>query len=541
MIPGLVLLLGLQAKAWLRRVTRGVLTVRGSIFMVLGLLAFAGIAISQYQVDEGARDGIAFQRFGPLGLLGLTLLSIFGSSRHRGIYFSPAEIDLLFSAPFTRRQLLGYRIGFLAFQSMLSVLFLTILFFRYQRNVFQGFLGLFLLFLFLTLTQQSVSLLTGTLEERFVARSRKLLGAVLLALSGLVLAALFLPGVEEVGVPDIGALLGALSESWLLFPFRVFTETLAARTTSGFAAWCCGGIAINVALLCLLFGLDVAYQERSLETSRVLHARLRQMRRAGRLPAPSSKLRLALPFPGRLGDAAVLAWRQAQEMLRESPTTVLLLALLGLGGLVPLAIVARVTDETPLEVGPLQLPAFVFLTIIAVNWFRFDFRGDLDRMETLLTLPVSPTALVLGQVVVPTVLLSGLQLVVLGAMLPVSWPDASLLLAVPAVLCAPFNLLFVCLENIFFLLFPVRNIPGSPGDFQNMGRLMFLMLARMLILMVLLAIGGAIALTVHFLTSGSVALALGSATLYLLVLDFLAILALRRAFLSFDVSRIPPG
>ena len=46
----------------------------------------------------------------PAALLGLLLMALFTATRQEGIVFSPAEVDFLFSGPFTRRQLLFYKL-----------------------------------------------------------------------------------------------------------------------------------------------------------------------------------------------------------------------------------------------------------------------------------------------------------------------------------------------------------------------------------------------------------------------------------------------
>ena len=49
--------------------------------------------------------------FAPLALFGFTLLFVFTSAGEAAIYFTPAEVDLLFAAPFTRRELLIYKLA----------------------------------------------------------------------------------------------------------------------------------------------------------------------------------------------------------------------------------------------------------------------------------------------------------------------------------------------------------------------------------------------------------------------------------------------
>ena len=60
----------------------------------------------------------------------------------------------------------------------------------------------------------------------------------------------------------------------------------------------------------------------------------------------------------------------------------------------------------------------IALPFILSNWFRYDFRADLDRVELLLGLPLSPRVMALGQVLVPALLLTILQTAGLLFVLP---------------------------------------------------------------------------------------------------------------------------
>ncbi len=49
------------------------------------------------------------------------------------------------------------------------------------------------------------------------------------------------------------------------------------------------------------------------------------------------------------------------------------------------------------------------------------------------------------------------------------------------------NLLLVEVENLYFLWFPARWVPGGTGDFQAMGRQLLLMMAKVVFLLGLVA------------------------------------------------------
>ena len=54
------------------------------------------------------------------------------------------------------------------------------------------------------------------------------------------------------------------------------------------------------------------------------------------------------------------------------------------------------------------------LSLAASMLTGFDFRSDLDRMDTLKTLPIPTAALVIGELTVPTLMLTLAQAACLG-------------------------------------------------------------------------------------------------------------------------------
>ena len=61
----------------------------------------------------------------------------------------------------------------------------------------------------------------------------------------------------------------------------------------------------------------------------------------------------------------------------------------------------------------LRLPHSVLLAAV----LRFDFRADLDAIDTLKSLPLSPSAIAAGQLVAPTLVMTLLHWVVIAATL----------------------------------------------------------------------------------------------------------------------------
>jgi ABC-2 type transport system permease protein len=553
MSRALWLLVFLSVRARYRTVLRGLRSPKGFLLMLLGLGFFSLIIVAPFlagaqrpevlpRISMG--DGSPVQRFGPAGLLAFTLLSLFASSKNRGIYFSPAEVDFLFQAPFSRRELLGYRLTTQVIHTFLGVLFSSAIFCRYLPGFWQTVAGLFLTFTFINLVQIAGSLLAGAVQERAVARGRRFIGLSLFLVALLVFggsSAVFRGGTEF--REAVRGFLGSPVLGWALLPLKGFAETLAARDLKGFLSWGSLAAAVDLSLLWMVLRLDVDYSEASLETSRRIYQRIREIRSGGRVLASTHKLRIPLPLPPRLWGVGPLAWRQAQEMVREAPAAIYLLVIFSVAVLLPLGFFSDHgglrTSHFPLSFGILVAT----LPFMTSSWFRFDFRGDLERMELLLGLPLSPGVVALGQLLVPALILCALQAVGFAAMAALGAledPGARTIVGFWLLLFGPLNLLFVGIENLFYLLYPIRQGTSGPGDFQTIGRLMVTLAMKMMALGTALFLGFLLAYGAYAAFDGSMAAAAAAATSFLLLCDTACVVLVGWVFARFDVTRPPP-
>src|SRR3954462_10852548 len=125
MHSALLLLLQLRQRAFWRRALNGVKTARGAILiaaaaaffalMVLPNLAAPLIRAASPAMAEAQRHTMeanipVIRTVAPLALLVFVMWSVGSSLSESAIYFTPAEVDLLFSGPFSRRQLLVYKL-----------------------------------------------------------------------------------------------------------------------------------------------------------------------------------------------------------------------------------------------------------------------------------------------------------------------------------------------------------------------------------------------------------------------------------------------
>jgi hypothetical protein len=291
-----------------------------------------------------------------------------------------------------------------------------------------------------------------------------------------------------------------------------------------------------------VFALDVQYLETAAGASERLYARLQRLRSGGVAAqwSGSGRVRFTLPtFPwwGGLGPSV---WRQLLTALRGLKGVLIFLLIIGLSATWPMLLRGGgIPANDPgvgigLASGLLATTLFLFPTLIT-----FDFRGDIDRMDVLKSLPLRPVTLVLGELVAPVLLGSIIQLVLLIALQTALGGIGELLLAA-VVFVLPFNFLVFGLENLVFLHIPTRMAPATAGDFQMLGRQMLLFWGKFLALGMLVGMIALAATLAYFLAGGSWPAALACAWLLLVGLDVALVPLLTIAFHKFDVTRDTP-
>jgi hypothetical protein len=175
------------------------------------------------------------------------------------------------------------------------------------------------------------------------------------------------------------------------------------------------------------------------------------------------------------------------------------------------------------------------MNVLFANALRFDFRGDLAHLDVLKSLPMRPAAIVLAQLVAPTVVLTACQLalfLVAGVALHVR-PG---MVAMAMVVVVPLNALVFAIENFLFLVFPVRTWAMGAGDLQGAGRRMIVFVMKTALLIIAAVIAASAGILASILTGNSVA-ALTIVSAAVLTLETAALLPLTvTAFRRYDPS-----
>lgn len=559
MNPALRLLLVHKLRGALRKQARRLKTPSGVAFALVGLGlvvlwmgALLAPAFGQPRESlDPARLRVAIQT----GCLVLTALTLSGAFTHRGLYMPREEIEFLFSAPLSRRDIVRYRLTVGAARAAFGALVLSLVAVRHAPSPLFAALGVFVAAQTLPILGQGLSILLGDAENRTSALLARLpmrpfqlavIAILMLSFAGLAMAPEAGEVLRTLGVELEGG--SVLDLPWLArigAPFQVWSRTIAAESWSEFLPWITASLMLWLGLFELVAHLPVDFRELSLATSSDVARRLRRRRKggaaasAGEVARGSAQWRVPRVF-GR-GPAGAIAWRKTCSILRKARGT-LLTSMLIVGGLTVLSL--ALDRGTGVRSG---LPGTVLIALVGTLYLcaglRFDFREDLDAMESIKSWPVAGwkafSATLVPEVVLVSALLS-LAIVVRSLATGGLGPEVVLVIAaVPVVV-----LLWTAIDNAVFLYMPVRFTPGQEGALHHTGRAMVLMLLRMFAFLVVVA-GALAALATAWLLEEYAGLArtparaLGLALFALVLsLEILAVIAVGgMTFRRFDVAR----
>ncbi len=533
-------LLGLKVRGLRRRMFRGVKTLRGGIFFALSVVLMVfwiAPSIFMAMTEEARSDPQSVRTYVPLGLLGICLMNVLFASRQKSLNFTPAEVDFLFPGPFTRQQLLIYKLSGSAAGAAFTAVVFSAIFLRHATLWVAALAGCFLAMLFVQLFSTSVVLIGQSVVERLRTRLRKLLLLAVAVVSAMAAWQVTMGGAEL----DTSQILPQFRDSLIgrsvLAPLGVFAETFAAeRFFPDLILWGAAAALLDLAMLALVLRLDVNYMESALVASQKAYQRLQRARRGHvAWTGMQAEARWSVPRLPWLGGTGPIIRRQAITALRTARGLMVLLVIMAVVA-VPMF---PVLGESPNAlIGPLT-GNLIFLTILLTRMLPFDFRGDLDYLDWLKSLPLGSAAVATGQLVTPVVMMSALHLTILGG---VAWiaRDARPVLLSVALFVPLFNVLLFGLENLFFLLFPTRSVAAAPGDFQFFGRFMVEMFLKVIILAMCCGLAAALGSLVYFLFGHSWIAALAVAWLVLAAIAGAIVPCIAWAFRRFDVSLDTP-
>jgi ABC-2 type transport system permease protein len=363
----------------------------------------------------------------PLLLLGLASVAsawLFGRDRPL-VTFTEAEVQLLFPAPLTRRQLLHAKLARFLGRGLVGALLSTILLGRTLAGHPVSFaIGSWLGLSILGLHATAASLTRAALAQRGASRvwRRALPVGVALGYASLLGGAVWNVGLPPLGSrPDLELLalwvdevLGSGPLTLLLAPVRLPLQVALARDASTLA-W---ALPLSVGLLVLhyrwVLATDVAFEEAALEGAEARAAKgggRRDWRAGveGRRARPPFRLAPTGP-PGW-----ALVWKNLTAGRRQRSGRLAGGALAVTTAGLLLVFTALPSQARVAGVGAVCLALAGFLVLFGPGALRLDLRLDLPVLEQLKALPLTGRQVVAAELAAPTVVLGAMQWVLLAA------------------------------------------------------------------------------------------------------------------------------
>jgi len=544
----------------LRRPSSWIFLIVGAVLVLswIGLMAFNGGGSAQALVSSDVLN------FGvDAGIVALVTLTLVGAFQYRGLYLPKEEIELAFSAPLERTQLVRYRLGTNLFRSLFAALLFGFLTARRMPHAGFAFAGTFLVMMTVPILGQGVALLLGEGENRLARIARraplKLVSVVLGACVGLGVVALMISdgdAVSEMIGSEDGLVARVANQPWtraLLMPVAPWGRTITAASWPEFLPWFALCLGIWIVLHEITVRAKIDYRELSLATSAEVAKRISMARRGG-WAANKSRMMQATKTGGAPwffgnGGFGAIAWLETTSMLRRARGTLILSGLL-LTLLVLLS--KKIGDKNASDPEEAAMQSLLFGTVLIsllgtaylCAGLKFDFRGRLEQMDLVKAWPLAPWRIFLATILPEVVLVSTFLVVaVVGRAI---WIGAFHPIVLAVVLFQPLVVLtWVALDNAVFLHSPVRYVPGQESALQNMGRSILLMLLRGVVLLVATAVALAPAVGVGFLLhfglemtkESAIAIAAGVGWLGLLAVDGGLVWIGGRILGRFDVAR----
>jgi ABC-2 type transport system permease protein len=542
--------------------------------LTAGLLYFYFVIFARRTPARGGTTTVGFSTFvqyaGPIIavasvlLFGVIALAWIFTSSSRAVSFSRAEVQFLFPAPLTRRQLLHYKLIRSISASLIGSLIVSI-FFRpgTLMAAWTVVTGMWCLFAILNLHFTGVALARQSLAAHGASALRRqwLPIGVVLGAVGVVGVALVrdwsILGSLETGpqvFAELGRVLTTGAAGWALWPTRTLVRLPLSPTTADYWRALPGTGLLFALNYVWVMRSDTAFEEASAEQSeKVVRGRIAPAK--ARVTAASTPFVLAA---GGRAEAAIL-WKNlimlgryasARTLWRILPLVVSLAVFVSAGRYRGLASVLSI----------LALGSTGFAIMLGPQIVRNDLRQDLSHLALLKTWPVRSAAIIRGELLAPAVVLTAISwlLVVASVLLVGSVPSSASAVAlvmlnrlsfgIAALLIAPPLIITqLVVQNGLAVLFPAWAIIGAARTrgVEVMGQRLLLqagiLLSLLLALLPAVLVGAAAGLVIY-LATGLLPVIVPAVLVAAVMLAeaFLATEALGRALDRTDVGSLEP-
>ncbi len=485
-------------------------------------------------------------------LLGIVILAWVIPSTTPGLRFTEAEIAFLFPAPISRRALINCKLLSSQFSILFTSLFFTLISNRWTflgGNALTHAFGWWFVLSTLNLHFTGAALTLSRLVESGVSPLRRRLTVLggLAVVVGLTVAWVWrdlrAPDAEDfAGVaPFTAYLLGLLDHGVLgalLVPFKFVVGPFLAPDARTFLLSLAPALLVMVAHYSWVLRMETSFEEASLAAAEKRSARLVSVRegksvfasaRTQARPGPfylssSGRPELAFLWKNLLSTATYFNLR----VLATAAAIILVGSKWFLSGTTPDIRAARVV------VGMISLAAGAYVLLLGPHLARQDLRGDMPHADILKTYPLRGWELLLGQILTPVAILTGLTwLCLLGAALTLQptgrmallltpsgqWAIALGIAALTPFVCALQLLILNGATIIFPAWFHSLRAVGPGGGIELMGQRLIFVFGQFIVILTALLPASLAAFALIFATQwliGATA-AIALATLVVLV------------------------
>ena len=487
------------------RIVRWVMRLRQPRYL-LGA-AMAGLYLWSFLFRRHVTIGAPPTAYSQIGDLFAILISLFAvlillgawalPNETPGFVFSEAEIQFLFPAPLSRRQLLGYKV----LQSQVGLLFTAAVmwFFAFRGS---HYLGMWIAFAVLNMYTMFVSFARARLKLMGIGWLPRLAVVFVLFTAFISLVGWQLRGSTEVILDTLNrqnfrssaAVISAVLRQPPVGPILVVPRLFAEVIYAPAAATLFRNAAILIAAAVVLFfatvKLDVSFEDASIVASQRALTRRSRMRgmRLGNVAAVNR-----LPPPFRLGERGrpeiAVLWKNLIAAMRISSFPVIAV-ILPIGFAAAASIFRGHGDVAQsLGIGGLITTAvFVFAGPQAV---RSDLRLDLFRLDLVKTFPLTAESLLAAELAAPLLVVSSFEIVMLLVsflILNLGGAHASFLTSPEFMVCAlvfvvPISAIQLLIQNGAMILFPAWNMGAdSARGLTALGQRMLLMIGNVITL-----------------------------------------------------------
>jgi ABC-2 type transport system permease protein len=399
-------------------------------------------------------------------------------STNSALAFSNAELQFLFPAPMSRRQLVFYKIWRLQIGLLASAFFVAVIVHGAGARLapLLRMMSLWVFFSVLSLHQMAAGLVRAGAMQRGRGLRRNAVPIVIVGSGVIILLVTVLrawPGVASIdelpaALIQVGTALRAPVPAAVLWPFRAVLAASYAPTPHMWLAAIWPAVLLLGLHMLWVLRADAVFEDAAVEASARRAVRLAALRARGAgaaLPTPSvvdsvsgsfAKVsgsftavtgtrrplvpaarirRVVLPL-APVGDPAVaVLWKNTLALVRGIRFRTIFIVLIALGVIISIFWQAGLLGETALRGGTamlatLALTATAFMVVMGPLTIRNDLRQDLLHLDVLRTLPLSGTSLVFAEIASSALALTVAQwLLLIGAYGLLTWTRAPVAVA----------------------------------------------------------------------------------------------------------------